>query len=162
MHRHGYKGRKFGRERDPRQALIKGLADALVLNESIETTLPKAKTLSSYTEKLITKAKVGDLHNRRLVINGLMTLEAAHKLIDQIAPQLSGRNSGHLRIQRTTVRRGDNVQMAKVLFVDEIKKTEIKKADSKNNEVKQPTKKPIENKATKPTPAAKKTGVKKQ
>jgi large subunit ribosomal protein L17 len=58
MHRHGYQGRKFGRERDQRRALIKSLADSLVLRESIQTTtLPKAKELSSYTEKLITKAK---------------------------------------------------------------------------------------------------------
>lgn len=57
MHRHGYKGRKFGRESDQREALLKGLADSLILCGSIETTLPKAKDLLSYTEKLITKAK---------------------------------------------------------------------------------------------------------
>src|SRR3982750_2942090 len=106
MHRHGYKGRKFGRERDQRRALIKSLADSLVLRESIETTLPKAKELSSYTEKLITKAKKGGLHNRRQVISGLATLEAAHKLVDEIAPKLNKRLSGHLRIEKTNLRRG--------------------------------------------------------
>ena len=57
MHRHGYKGRKFGRERDQRRALLKGLATSLVIHGKIETTLPKAKETLRYTEKLITKAK---------------------------------------------------------------------------------------------------------
>jgi large subunit ribosomal protein L17 len=91
MHRHGYKGRKFGRERDQRKALIVGLAESLVIRESIETTLPKAKEVASYTEKLITKAKKGGLHNRRQVLSGLSTVEAAHKLVDDIAPKLGGR-----------------------------------------------------------------------
>jgi large subunit ribosomal protein L17 len=77
MHRHGYKGRKFGRERDQREALIQSLAEALIKNESIETTLPKAKELVPYVEKLITKAKKGDLHNRRMVISGLQQLKPA-------------------------------------------------------------------------------------
>src|SRR6266540_1724637 len=122
MHRHGYQGKKFGRKTDQRRALIKSLADSLVLRESIQTTLPKAKELSSYVEKLITKAKKGDLHNRRQVINGLMTLEAAHKLVDDIAPKLTGRNSGHLRIERGELRRGDGAQLARISFVDDLTK----------------------------------------
>lgn len=120
MHRHGYKGRKFGRERDQRRALLKGLADSLVKYESIETTLPKAKEVVPYVEKLITKAKKGDLHNRRQIIARLQTLDSAHKLVDVIAPQLQGRNSGHLRIERTVTRRGDNAQLARVSFVDDL------------------------------------------
>jgi large subunit ribosomal protein L17 len=122
MHRHGYQGRKLGRKRDQRQALIVGLAESLVLRESIETTLPKAKELISYTEKLISKAKKGGLHNRRQVIAGLSTIEAAHKLVDDIAPKLSGRSSGHLRIVRTKLRRGDAVQLARISFVDDLSK----------------------------------------
>jgi large subunit ribosomal protein L17 len=121
MHRHGYKGRKFGRETDQRRALIKGLADSLVIRESIETTLPKAKEVLMYTEKLITKAKKGGLHNRRQVISGLHTLEAAHKLVDDIAPKLKDRTSGHLRIEKTDLRRGDAAQMAVISFVDDLK-----------------------------------------
>lgn len=121
MHRHGYQGRKFHRERDQRRALIKGLADSLVKYESIETTLPKAKELVPYMEKLITKAKKGDLHIRRQVISKLQTVESAHKLVDQIAPKLSDRSSGHLRIEKTGLRRGDNSHLAKVSFVDDIK-----------------------------------------
>lgn len=142
MHRHGYKGRKFGRERDQRRALIKGLADSLIIHESIETTVYKAKDLRPYTEKLITKAKKGGLHRRRQVISKLQTLDAAHKLFDDIAPKLSGRNSGYLRIVKTTTRRGDNAQMARISFVDDLK-APVKKAsapkEAKNTEVKPKT-----------------------
>lgn len=124
MHRHGYQGRKFGRERDQRRALMKGLATSLVEHGSIETTLPKAKELRRYIEKLITKAKKGDLANRRMVIAGLSTQEAAFKLVDEIAPQLSGRTSGHVRVVRTRFRVGDAAQMARISFVDELKPVE--------------------------------------
>lgn len=128
MHRHGYQGPKFGRERDQRRALMKGLADSLVRDESIETTITKAKAIVPYIEKLVTKAKKGDLHNRRQVIRGLSTLESAHKLVDEIAPKLGARNSGHFRIERTTVRRGDNAQLARVSFVDDLKTAPVAKA----------------------------------
>jgi len=131
MHRHGYKGRKFGRETDQRTALVKGLATALVDNGSIETTLPKAKTIVPYTEKLITKAKKGDLHNRRQVIASLSTLSSAHKLVDEIAPKLKGRNSGYLRIEKTGTRRGDNAEMARVSFVDDLTEAPVAKAAPK-------------------------------
>ena len=121
MHRHGYKGRKFGRERDQRRALLKGLATSLVMEERIETTLPKAKELVRYIEKLITKAKKGGLANRRAVIAGLSTQIAAVKLVDQIAPQLTGRTSGHVRVERTRLRVGDGAQMAVIELVDELK-----------------------------------------
>ena len=124
MHRHGYKGRKFGRERDQRRALIKGLATSLVEYEKIETTLPKAKETVRYIEKLITKAKKGDLASRRQVIAGLSTQSAAFKLVDGIAPQLTGRTSGHVRVERTRIRVGDGAQMATVSFVDELKDTD--------------------------------------
>lgn len=131
MHRHGYKGRKFGRETDQRRALLKGLATNLVMEERIETTHPKAKELVRYIEKLITKAKRGDLANRRMVIAGLNTQEAAFKLVDGIAPQLTGRTSGHVRVERTRLRVGDGAQMAIIEFVDELKETakpEVKEA----------------------------------
>jgi large subunit ribosomal protein L17 len=151
MHRHGYKGRKFNRERDQREALVKGLAESLVKYESIETTLPKAKEVIPYVEKLITKAKKGDLHNRRQVIADLQTIESAHKLVDQIAPKLKGRVSGHLRVERTRVRRGDNAQLARVSFVDDLKEAPVAKAAEKAD-------KPAEAKK----PAAKKTPAKKE
>jgi large subunit ribosomal protein L17 len=121
MHRHSYKGRKFGRERDQRRALLKGLATSLVEHGKIETTLPKAKELVRYIEKVITKAKKGDLHNRRQVIAALSTQAMAFKLVDEIAPQLTGRTSGHVRVERTRVRVGDGAQLATIGFVDELK-----------------------------------------
>jgi large subunit ribosomal protein L17 len=149
MHRHGYKGKKFGRERDQRSALIKGLAESLVLRESIETTLPKAKATLSYTEKLISKAKKGGLHNRRQIIASLSTVEAANKLVDEIAPKLKGRTSGHLRVEKTTLRRGDAAQMARISFVDDL-----------SVEEKKPAPKPAAKPAVKP--AAKKPAPKKE
>jgi large subunit ribosomal protein L17 len=120
MHRHANEGRKFGRERDQRRALIKGLATSLVENGKIETTLPKAKEIVPYVEDLVTKAKKGDLHNRRLIIASLSTVSAAHKLVDDIAPKLSARTSGYLRIKQSRVRLGDNAQLAVVSFVDDL------------------------------------------
>jgi len=151
MHRHGYQGRKFHRERDQRRALMKGLADSLIKYESIETTLPKAKEIVPYVEKLITKAKKGDLHNRRMIIADLQTVASAHKLVDEIAPKLGGRNSGHLRIERTRVRRGDNTQLARVSFVDDLKEAPVAKkavpaipaVAEKPAAVKKPAKKPV-------------------
>lgn len=131
MHRHGYKGRKFGRETDQRRALIKGLATSLVMEERIETTLPKAKELVRYIEKLITKAKKADLANRRAVIAGLSTQIAATKLVDQIAPQLTGRTSGHVRVERTRLRVGDGAQMATIEFVDELKEMPKQEKEAK-------------------------------
>ncbi len=129
MHRHSYRGRKLGRERDQRHALLKGLATSLVEHGKIETTLPKAKELVRYIEKVITKAKKGDLHNRRMVIAALSTQSAAFKLVDEIAPQLAGRTSGHVRVERTRLRVGDGAQLATIGFVDELKsvpKEEVK------------------------------------
>jgi large subunit ribosomal protein L17 len=157
MHRHGYQGRKLNRERDQRRALIKGLADSLVKYESIETTLPKAKEIVPYVEKLITKAKKGDLHNRRQVLSGLQTVASAHKLVDEIAPRLKGRVSGHLRIVKTSFRRGDNAQLARVSFVDDLQAAPVAKAVAAAP-VAPPTEKPaaaVPNTAKKPKVAAK-------
>ncbi len=145
MHRHGYKGRKFGRERDQRRALMKGLATSLVEHGEIETTLPKAKELVRYIEKLITKAKKGDLANRRHVIAGLSTQAAAFKLVDEIAPQLAGRTSGHVRVERTRLRIGDGAQMATIGFVDELKEVAkpAKKAVAKKPAAKPKTTKKV-------------------
>ena len=132
MHRHGYVGRKLGRLRDQRQALIKGLATSLIVYGKIKTTLPKAKEIVPYVEDLITKAKKGDLHNRRQIVAALSTVSAAHKLVDEITPKLKGRNSGHLRIKHAEARVGDNAPMAVVSFVDDITpKEEPKTTDDK-------------------------------
>ena len=157
MHRHGYQGRKFGRERDQRNALIKSLAESLVRDEKIVTTLPKAKELVPYIEKIITKAKAGDLHSRRQVIAGLQTITSAHKLVDEIAPKLSGRTSGHVRITKQGLRRGDNAAMAEVSFVDDLSAAPVAKAVAKPATAKAKTEaKPAEAKKPAAKSAAKK------
>ncbi len=119
MHRHGYKGRKFGRETDQRRALERGLIKALIENQSITTTLARAKEIRREAEKLITIAKRGGLANRRLLISRLDDIKTADLLMDKIAPQVK-RDSGYLRIERAGFRRGDNAEMATISFVDNI------------------------------------------
>jgi large subunit ribosomal protein L17 len=125
MHRHGYKGRKFGRETDQRTALTRGLMRSLFKYKSINTTMAKAKEIRHPAEKLITIAKKGDLASRRIVIARLDDQFIGNELVDVIAPQIK-RDSGYLKIERTGFRRGDNAEMATISFVDEIK-DEVKK-----------------------------------
>jgi len=125
MHRHGYKGRKFGRETDQRRALKRGLMRALIEKQSITTTLARAKEIRRETEKLITIAKKGGLANRRLLVARLDDIKTADLLMDVIAPQIK-RDSGYLRIERAGFRRGDNTEMATISFVDNIELKEAK------------------------------------
>jgi large subunit ribosomal protein L17 len=151
MHRHGYKGRKLGRKSDQRRALIKGLASNLAMSEHIETTNAKARELVPYFEKLVTKAKIGDLHNRRQVIAKMANTSSAHKLVDEIAPKLKGRSSGYLRIKPTKARRGDNAQLYSVTFVDDLHVTDKKEEATtvKEAESKEATAKPVAKPAVK-------------
>ena len=119
MHRHGYKGRKFGRETGERKALTRGLMCALIEHQSITTTLARAKEIRRETEKLVTIARKGGLANRRLLISRLDSIDTADLLMDKIAPQIK-RDSGYLRIERAENRKGDNTEMATISFVDEI------------------------------------------
>ena len=141
MHRHGYKGRKFGRETDQRRALRRGLMCSLIEYQSITTTLARCKEIRREAEKLITMARKGGLANRRLIIARLNNLEIANLLVDVIAPQIK-RDSGYLRIERAGYRRGDNAEMGTISFVDEIdfetteKPAEVKKAETKKVETK--------------------------
>jgi large subunit ribosomal protein L17 len=119
MHRHGYKGRKFGRETDQRRALKRGLMCSLIEYQSITTTLARCKEIRRETEKLITLARKGGLANRRLIIARLNSVETAALLCDVVAPQIK-RDSGYLRIERAGYRRGDNAEMGTISFVDDI------------------------------------------
>ena len=142
MHRHGIRGRKFGRETDQRRALMRGLMSSLIKYQTITTTLARCKETRRELEKLITLAKKGGLANRRLIIARLNDREAAGLLVDVIAPQIK-RSSGYLRIERAGFRRGDNSEMGTISFVDEI---DLEKLD---NKVEVEAKKPAA-KATKP------------
>jgi len=126
MHRHEYRGRKFGRERDQRRALMRGLMISLVKHGTITTTLPKAKELRPQAEKMITVARQSSLAGRRRLIAKL-NVDTANRLVDVIAPSLK-RDSGYLRVTRLDQRRvGDNAELATIEFVDEI--TEVAKPD---------------------------------
>ena len=141
MHRHGYRGRKFGRETDQRRALRRGLVCSLIEYQSITTTLARCKEIRREAEKLITLARKGGLANRRLIIARLNDIEVANLLVDVIAPQIE-RDSGYLRIERAGYRRGDNAEMGTISFVDEIdfeaeKKVETKKVEKPAKAVKE-------------------------
>ena len=139
MHRHGYKGRKFGRETDQRLALRRGLVCSLIKYQTITTTLARAKEIRREAEKLITLAKKGGLSNRRLVISRLDDVETANLLVDVIAPQIT-RNSGYLRIEHAGYRRGDNSEMGTISFVDEIEMVEKPVEEPKASEAKKAAK----------------------
>ena len=140
MHRHGYKGRKFGRETDQRLALVRGLMCSLIKYQSITTTLARAKEIRRGTEKLITLAKKGGLSNRRLIIARLNDIETADLLVDVIAPQIK-RDSGYLRIKHAGFRRGDNSEMGTISFVDEISFDKPEEKEAKPTKAAKPAKK---------------------
>jgi len=114
-HKHGY--RKLSRTSAHRKALLKNLSIALITNGRIETTLPKAKELRSYIEKLITKAKVGDFNSHRVIFANLQDKITTKKLVDEIAPEYKNRNGGYTRIIKTRSRRGDAAPMAIIELV---------------------------------------------
>jgi large subunit ribosomal protein L17 len=114
-HRHGY--RKLSRTSSHRAALLKNLSIALIENEKIETTVPKAKELRSFVEKLITVAGKGDSNAHRAVFAALQSKEATNKLVKEIAPKYVDRKGGYTRITRTRIRRGDATTMAFIELV---------------------------------------------
>ena len=109
-HKHGY--RKLGRTSSHRKALFKNMSIALIQSEKIETTLPKAKELKSFFEKLLTKARVGDFNAHRAVFAILQDKNSTKKLIQEIAPRYKDTKGGYTRIIRTRIRRGDAAEMA--------------------------------------------------
>ncbi len=116
--RHHSNIRKFGRNKNQRNALLKGLMLALIAHGRIETTEAKAKELRPFMEKLVTKANQGTLASRRLVISRLYNRTAeASKLIDTIAPKYKGRTGGYTRITKLGARAGDASKMAVIEFV---------------------------------------------
>ncbi len=114
-HKHGY--RKLGRTSSHRKALLKNLSIALIKSGRIETTLPKAKELRAYFEKLITKAVVGDFNAHRAIFASLQDKETTNKLVEEIAPQYKDRNGGYTRVIKTRTRRGDAAPMAFIELV---------------------------------------------
>ncbi len=116
--RHGMSGRKFNRTKGHRRALLANLANALLKHEQIKTTLPKAKDLRPYVEKLITLGKRGDLHARRQAAGTLRDDKVVAKLFSTLAERYKARPGGYLRIIKAGFRYGDSAPMAVIEFVD--------------------------------------------
>lgn len=116
--RHGNSGRKLHRTPSHRKALFRNMAAALIKHEQILTTLPKAKELRPVVEKLITKAKRGGLHARRLVLADLQDEAMTRKLFDVIATRYGDRSGGYCRVMKAGFRYGDSAPMAVIEFVD--------------------------------------------
>ena len=145
--RHGKALRKLGRTTSHRMAMLRNLSESLFEKERIRTTLPKAKELRPFAEKLITMAKRDDLHSRRLVARSIQNRAVVKKLFDALGPRFAQRPGGYSRILKLGWRKGDGAEMAileligsEPTFVKEGKegkkkkkkaKTETKPKDSK-------------------------------
>ena len=112
------KGRKFGREADHRNLMLKNLVVSLLSHGRIQTTVAKAKEMRSLTERVITYGKKGDLHNKRLAFSILKNHKLVKKLFDEIAPKYQNRPGGYTRVIKTTIRRGDAAPMAIIELVE--------------------------------------------
>lgn len=133
MHAHYHTVSKLSRKIGPRKALMKGLLESLVLYERIETTEAKAKALKPAFDKLVTKAKRGNLHDLRTIHAELGSKIAAEKLTQELVHGFESRNSGYTRLTKTGWRRGDAAEMVLVELVldadfeDKLKKLQEKK-----------------------------------
>ncbi|MEO1489551.1 MAG: 50S ribosomal protein L17 [Pseudomonadota bacterium] len=116
--RHGISQRKLSRKSGHRKALFRNMAAALIKHEQIITTLPKAKELRPYVEKLVTLAKRGGLSNRRLAMSRLGDETQLKKLFDELAERYSDREGGYTRVIKAGYRESDAAQMAVIEFVD--------------------------------------------
>ncbi len=116
--RHRKRGRKLNRTWSHRKALLANLTRALVEHEQIITTLPKAKELRPFVERLITLGKRGDLHARRLLIARTRSEETAKKIIEVLAPRFRERPGGYTRILKAGYRKGDDAPVAVIEFVE--------------------------------------------
>jgi large subunit ribosomal protein L17 len=110
-------GRKLGRKGGFRTALLRSLATDLIRYEQLQTTFPKAKECSRFAEKLITKAKKGDLNARRAVAKDVSDAEVMKKLFDVLAPRYASRAGGYTRVFKLQSRQGDNAQMALIKLI---------------------------------------------
>ncbi len=116
--RHRIAHRKLNRTASHRKAMFANMSSSLVEHEQIVTTLPKAKELRPFVEKLVTLAKKGDLNSRRIAIARMRNKEQAKKLFDVIGPRYADRSGGYIRIMKAGYRYGDNAPMAVIEFVD--------------------------------------------
>lgn len=116
--RHSKSGRKLGVTTTHRKAMFANMAVALITHEQIVTTLPKAKELRGFVERLITLGKAGSLSNRRLAQSRLRDEKALKKLFDTLGPRYKDRNGGYTRVLKAGFRYGDNAPRAVIELVD--------------------------------------------
>ena len=115
--RHRKKGRQLSRTRSHRKATLRNLATSLFRHERIETTTAKAKELRPYAERLITLARRGDVHSRRLAATKIQDREVLGKLFDDIAPRYMERPGGYTRVLKLGNRKGDAAEMSLIELV---------------------------------------------
>ena len=128
--RHLKDGRKLNRTASHRHALLSNLSCSLVKHRQIVTTLPKAKELRKFVERLVTYAKKGDVHGRRLImkkIKGNLKKEVSNILIHDIAPNYENKSGGYTRIIKLSNRKNDNAKLSIIEFVG------LKSADENDN-----------------------------
>ncbi|MCB0516178.1 MAG: 50S ribosomal protein L17 [Chitinophagales bacterium] len=116
--RHGNKINHLGRTYSHRKAMLSNMASSLILHKRITTTLAKAKELRKFVEPLVTKSKVNETHNRRVVFKYLNNKYAVKELFDTVAPKVGDRPGGYTRIIRLGYRLGDNAETCLIELVD--------------------------------------------
>jgi large subunit ribosomal protein L17 len=116
--RHRKAGRSLRRTSEQRLALLRNLATSLIESGGIETTEAKAKELRPFVEKLITKAKTGTLHARRLAVRHVQKRAAADKLFQELGPKYATRKGGYTRIIKVGHRKGDAAEMARIELIE--------------------------------------------
>ena len=121
--RHKYSGRKFNRTSSHRAAMFKNMMASLIEHEEIKTTIPKAKELRGFVERLITISKVDTVAKRRIVFSRIRSKEAVAKLFNELGARFKERPGGYLRVLKCGYRAGDKAPMAIVQLVD--KKEEV-------------------------------------
>ena len=143
--RHKHKGNRLSRKTSHRLSLLQNLSSDLIMYESVETTLAKAKELKRYAEKIITKAKVDNVHNRRLIISKLGSSDAYKKLFEDIGTRYKDRPGGYTRIIRipssntqskfkSFYRKGDGAELARIELIREDSKSESSNQTEQINE----------------------------
>ncbi len=116
--RHNVKGRKLGRTSSHRDALLRNLSISLLKHKRITTTLAKAKELRTFIEPILTKAKKGDLHRKKLIMDQLKDKEVVKELFGEISEKIAERQGGYTRVIKRGRRMGDAAEMAIIELVD--------------------------------------------
>ena len=136
--RHKMSGRKLNRTSSHRKAMFANMTVSLLRHEQIKTTKPKAKELRRYAERLVTYAKKGDVHGRRLImkkIKGNLKKEISNILIHEIAPNYEDKSGGYTRIIKLNNRKNDNAKLSIIEFVGLKSSSSDSSVDDKNENV---------------------------